>query len=307
MAVTAALVKELRNITSAGMSDCKNALVESDGDIQKAVDILREKGITAAANKAGRVATEGLVHSIVTDDNKIAVIVEVNSETDFVAKNEEFVNYVSDVSNQVVKSDNSDMQLFLEEKWNADNSLTVTEALNQKVAIIGEKLTIRRFDKFINDGECVLVSYIHGAGKVAVIVSIKTTSSYDDIKEMGKNLCMQIAAMNPKFKTTNEVSTEYIDKEREILTNQAEGEDKPKEIIAKMIEGRLNKQLKEVCLLEQEYVKDGDLTVSQYIEAVSKKLGSNISVNSFTRFEIGEGLEKKEENFADEVNKVMNG
>lgn len=307
MAITAALVKELRSITSAGMSDCKKALTESNGNIEEAIDILRKKGLSSSANKAGRIATEGLVNALISEDDKVAIIVEVNSETDFVAKNEEFKKFVEEVSDQVLKTKNTDVENLLTEKWTEDASITVEEALNQKIAVIGEKLTIRRFDKFVNDGNNLLYSYIHAGGKVAVILNIETSGSSEGLKELGKNICMQIAAMNPIFKDENDVSKDYIEKEKAILLTQAASEGKPKEIVEKIVEGRIRKQLKEVCLLDQEYVKDGDLTVKSYIESVAKETSITINIKSFTRFEVGEGLEKKEENFADEVNKVIKG
>ncbi|MCL2593391.1 MAG: translation elongation factor Ts [Defluviitaleaceae bacterium] len=304
MAVTAALVKELREMTGAGMVDCKNALVEADGSIERAVELLREKGLAAAAKKAGRIASEGLSH-VYIDNNGVAAIVEVNSETDFVAKNAEFRTYVQDVAEAVIASSSKTVEEFSEEKWLKDNSITVKEALSQKIAVIGENLNIRRFDKIAKSNDTTLVSYIHAGGKVAVLIEIKTTSTDEKITTLGKDLAMQIAAMNPKFVTREEVSADFIEKEREILTQQALNEGKPEEIARKMVEGRLNKGLKEFCLVEQEYVKDGEMTVKQYIESVAKQVGSDISVIKFVRYETGEGIEKKEENFAEEVNKVM--
>ena len=307
MAVTAKMIKELRDITNVGMSDCKNALVEAEGNIDKAIEILREKGLSNAAKKSGRIATEGLVYTTISDDNKVGVILEVNSETDFVARNEEFQKFVANMGQQISMSSNSKIEDILNEKWNSDENITVIEALHQKISVIGENLTIRRFFKYNNVDGSVLVSYIHGAGKVGVLLQLETEANKDEVAEVGKNVCMQIAAMNPMFKSADEVDPEYIEKEREILTVQAENEGKPKDIVARMIEGRLKKQLKEICLLEQEYVKDGDLSVEQYVQTVSKDINKDIKISSFVRYEVGEGLEKKEENFADEVNKVING
>lgn len=305
MAVTAALVKELRELSGAGMVDCKKVLVEADGNIEKAIELLREKGLSAAAKKAGRVASEGLAYTHISGDT--GVIVEVNSETDFVAKNQEFVSYVEQVANQVVGSDAKTVEELLAEKWNADTSLTVEEALSHKIAVIGEKLTIRRFDKFVKNENGVLVSYIHGGGKVAVMLELISSVSNDTLLEAGRNICMQIAAMSPKFVNRDEVSSEFIEKEKEILTQQALGEGKPANIVEKMITGRLNKSLKEMCLVDQEYVKDGDMNIQQYVESIGKEIGSDVSIKRFVRFETGEGIEKKEENFADEVNKVIQG
>lgn len=305
MAVTAKMVKELRETTGAGMLDCKKALVENDGDMQKAIEFLREKGLAKAAKKAGRIAAEGLVASFVSDDYKLGAIVEVNSETDFVAKNDEFVNYVNDVATQVSITKAEDIENFVEEAWNKDENKTVKEVLNEKIAVIGENLNIRRFKKVETDG-CI-ASYIHGGGKIGVLVELDCDSVNDAILECGKNVAMQIAAVSPKYITRDEVASDYIEKEKDILKQQAmtENPDKPESIIDKMIIGRLNKQLKEVCLLDQAYVKDGDLTVAKYIDSVAKDVNQKLSVKSFVRFETGEGIEKKEENFAEEVAKQM--
>ncbi len=305
MAVTAALIKELRELTGVGMSDCKKALVETDGDIKKAVEFLREKGLAAAAKKAGRVAAEGLVSTLI--QNNTGVVVEVNSETDFVAKNAEFVNYVNEVATHCTSTNANSTEELLAEKWYLDNSLTVQEALSSKIAIIGENLTIRRFAKMTQEDNSVLISYIHAGGKVAVLLKLETEASAEKVEEAGKNICMQIAAMNPKFVNRSEVSEEFIEGEREILKQQALNEGKPADIVDKMIVGRLNKMLKEFCLVDQEYVKDGDFTVASYLEAVSKEIGSTVTVKEFARFETGEGIEKKEENFAEEVAKTMQG
>lgn len=301
MAVTAAMIKELRTITGAGMSICKEVLVEAQGDMDKAQEFLRQKGLAAAAKKAGRIASEGLVDIYINDDAKIGAIVEVNSETDFVAKNNDFKSYVHDVAVQAVNSTFSNIESFLNGKWQ-NTDLTVQEELSQKIAVIGENLNIRRVVKFETDGS--IISYIHAGGKVGVMLELSCEKD-EKIEELGKNICMQIAAMNPKFVSRNDVSQEFIDKEREILTQQALNEGKPANIAEKMVNGRLNKELKEFCLMDQEYVKDNELTIRQYIENVSKETGKNISIKRFVRFVTGEGLEKKEENFAEEVSKVM--
>lgn len=312
MAVTAGMIKELREISGAGMSACKEALVEADGNIERAQEILREKGLAAAAKKAGRVAAEGLSFAYITDDNKVGVIVEVNSETDFVAKNEKFKNYVEAVAKQIVKSNATTVEELFSEKWIEDESVTVQEALSQNIAIIGENLTIRRFSKFENNNGA-LVSYLHAGGKVAVLLKLETGIALnDELVELGKNVSMQIAAMNPEFVTRDEVSPEYITKETEILTQQAKNDpsnaSKPDNVIQKMIEGRLNKELKEKCLVEQEYVKgENKENVKQYVDNTAKALGGTINIESFIRFETGAGIEKKEENFAEEVSKAMKG
>lgn len=310
MAVTAAMIKELRKMTGVGMSTCKEALVEADGNIEKAVEILREKGLAAAAKKAGRIAAEGLSYAYITDDNKTGVVVEVNSETDFVAKNAEFQKFVSAVARQAVKSDAKNIDELFTEKWIDDDSITVKEALTQKISVIGENLNIRRFKKFVNDEKGFLVSYLHAGGKVAVLLQFETDVKSDALNEAGKNIAMQIAAMNPEFIDKDSVPADYIDKEKEILTQQAKNDPanakKPANVIEKMITGRLNKELKEKCLIEQEYVKaENKETVKQYIESVAKEIGGNVSIKAFARFETGEGIEKKEENFAEEVNKAM--
>ncbi len=304
MAVTIGAIKELREISGVGMSDCKKALTETGGNIEKAVEYLREAGLSAATKKSGRIAAEGLVTSIVKDG--VATIVEVNSETDFVAKNEGFISFVNEVAVQACKSDKATAEELLTEKWYLDESMTVAEALSSKIAVIGENLTIRRFEKLEAKENSNLVSYIHGAGKVAVVIDVVCETKSDKIDEIGKNICMQIAAMNPKFLSEKDVSEEFKNSERKILREQALNEGKPEAIVDKMVVGRLNKILKETCLLEQEYVKDGDFTVKTYLEAMSKEIGSTVTLGGFARFETGEGIEKKEEDFAAEVAKTMN-
>lgn len=309
MAVTAGKVKELREMTGVGMLDCKKALQETDGDMEKAVELLREKGLAASAKKAGRVASEGMVEVFLSDDNKVGAIVEVNSETDFVAKNQTFRDYVSAVAAQAAKTSAQNMDEFLAEKWDLDSQFTVKEALSQQVAVIGENLNIRRFEKFERTQTGALVSYIHGGGRIGVLIELACDKESELLSELGKNVAMQIAALNPKFITANDVPQDYIDKEVEILTLQAKNDpknaSKPDNIIEKMIQGRLKKELKEMCLVEQPYVKDGDLTVQKYIDSVAKEIGAPVTIARCVRFETGEGLEKKEENFADEVAKAI--
>ena len=304
MAITASMVKELRELTGAGMMDCKKALNETDGNIDEAVEYLRKNGQAKADKKAGRIAAEGLVQTVVKDD-KTAAIVEVNSETDFVAKNEEFQKFVKDVADQALNTKAADVDAFLAEAWMVDASKTVKEALTEKIAVIGENLTIRRFEKIASEG-CI-VSYVHGGGRIGVLVEADTDVVNDEVKTCLKNVAMQIAAMSPKYVSNAEVSDEYKAHEKEILLAQAkvENPDKPENIIEKMIIGRLNKQLKEICLLDQAYVQDGDVTVAQYVESIAKSAGANLSVKRFIRFETGEGIEKKEEDFAAEVAKQM--
>lgn len=300
MAITASMVKELREMTGAGMMDCKKALNETNGNMDEAVEFLRKNGEAKAVKKAGRIAAEGIVMADVVDD-KTAAIVEVNSETDFVAKNDEFKEFVANVVKQALATSAADMDAFLAESWVADASQTVKDALVAKIARIGENLNIRRFEKLTSDG-CI-VSYIHGGGRIGVLVDADTDSANDEVKKCLKNIAMQIAAMSPKYVSRDEVSQEYLDKEKEILLAQAKQENpnKPENIIEKMIVGRLNKELKEVCLLDQVYVQDSDLTVGKYVEKVAKENGVNISIKRFIRFETGEGIEKKKEDFAAEV------
>ena len=305
MAITAGMVKELREMTGAGMMDCKKALTETNGDMDAAVEFLRKNGQAKAEKKAGRIAAEGIVKTVVKDD-KAAAIVEVNSETDFVAKNEEFQGFVEGVVNQVVENNPADMDAFMAEPWAADTSKTVKDALVEKIAVIGENLNIRRFERVDAENGCV-VSYIHGGGRIGVLVVADTDVVNDEIKGCLKNVAMQVAAMSPKYVSRDEVSQAFMDHEKEILLAQAKKEnpEKPDNIIEKMIIGRLNKEMKEVCLLDQVYVQDSDLTVAKYVEKVAKENNAKVTVTKFVRYETGEGIEKKEENFAEEVAKQM--
>ncbi len=310
MAITAAMVKELREMTGAGMMDCKKALNETDGNMEAAVEYLRKNGQAKAEKKAGRIAAEGLCRVAVKDE-KTAAVVEVNSETDFVAKNEDFQAYVEAVAKQAVESDAADLDAFLAEKWHLDEAKTVKDALVDKVAVIGENLSIRRFEKVSAADGCV-VTYVHGGGRIGVIVEAVTDVINDAVKEALTNVAMQVAALYPKYVSTDEVSEEYKAHEKEILAEQIKNDPKmagkPDKVIEGAVNGRLNKELKEVCLLEQVYVKaeDGKQTVAKYIEQVAKENNAKLSVKRFVRFETGEGLEKKEENFAEEVAKQMN-
>ena len=305
MAITAGMVKELREMTGAGMMDCKKALTETNGDMDAAVEFLRKNGQAKAEKKAGRIAAEGIVKTVVRDD-KVAAIVEVNSETDFVAKNDEFQGFVEGVVNQVADNNPADMDAFMAEAWAADASKTVKDALVEKIAVIGENLNIRRFERVEAENGCV-VSYIHGGGRIGVLVVADTDVVNDEIKTCLKNVAMQVAAMSPKYVSRNEVSQEFMDHEKEILLAQAKKEnpEKPDNIIEKMIIGRLNKEMKEICLLDQVYVQDSDLTVAKYVDKVAKENNAKVTVTKFVRYETGEGIEKKEENFAEEVAKQM--
>ncbi len=309
MAVTAAMIKELRELTGVGMSACKSALVETNGNIEEAIEYLRKQGLANAAKKAGRIAAEGLSYAYISEDNKVGVVVEVNSETDFVAKNDVFKTFVDNVAKQVASSEAKDVDALLEEKWLEDESKTVKEVLTEKISVIGENLNIRRFEKVTNNGGSYFVSYIHAGGKIAVLVELATESKDEALVVAGKNVAMQIASMNPKFVCVDEVPAEYIEHEKSVLLEQAKNDpknaNKPENIIEKMLEGRLKKEMKEVCLLEQEYVLGDKISVAQYMGEVSKEIGADVTVKSFIRFETGEGIEKKSENFAEEVAKAM--
>ena len=305
MAISASMVKELREMTGAGMMDCKKALGETDGDMDAAVEFLRKNGQAKAEKKAGRIAAEGLCKVIVKND-KVVAVVEVNSETDFVAKNEEFQSFVAAVAEQAVESDASDMDAFMAEAWKSDTSKTVKDALVEKIARIGENLNIRRFEKVEAENGFV-VSYVHGGGRIGVIVEAETDVVNDAVKEAMTNLAMQVAALSPKYVSTGDVSEEYKAHEKEILMAQIANDPKmagkPEKVIEGAVTGRLNKELKEVCLLEQAYVKaeDGKQTVAQYIAQVAKENNAKLSVKRFVRFETGEGIEKKADDFAAEV------
>ncbi len=361
------MVKQLREMTGAGVMACKNALVETEGDFDKAVEVLRKKGEATAVKKAGRIAAEGTVLAYV-DGNK-AAIVEVNSETDFVAKNDTFRTFVADIAEQIIASDATTVEALSEEKFIKDESKTVKEELVSKIAVIGENLTIRRFDKINTSG--VVVPYIHAGGKIGVLVEADTANTGDEVKDALKNIAMQIAALSPKYTTKDEISADELDKMREITIDSAlndtftlpvpilkgllekaisgnvwgaedvaayeekkndmkylpnflskeakaalaelaladKAEIVENKIFLGLVDGRIKKQLKDICLLEQTYVKaeDGKQTVAQYIAEVAKATGSELTLKKFVRFETGEGIEKKEENFAEEVAKQMAG
>lgn len=295
MAFSAADVKELREMTGCGMMDCKKALTETDGDKEKAIDILREKGMAKAVKKAGRIASEGIVKDYV--NGGVGVVVEVNAETDFVAKNDQFIQFVDDVAKTIAEGNPADVEA-LKEMQIAGGSQTVGEALTEKIAKIGENMNIRRFVRY----EGTVASYIHGGGRIGVLVKFDTDcADKDGFGEFAKNIAMQVAAAGAEYLDRDSVPAERVEHEKEILAAQAKNEGKPDAIIEKMINGRINKFFKEVCLVDQEYIKDGDLSVTKYVQQTAKELGGSIKIVEYTRFEKGEGLEKKSEDFAAEV------
>ncbi|MDR0357264.1 MAG: translation elongation factor Ts [Clostridiales Family XIII bacterium] len=302
MAITAEQVKELRVRTGAGMLDCKNVLIEADGDMDKAIDTLREKGLAKAAKKAGRIAAEGLVRIKLSPDGRKAGIIEVNSETDFVAKNQDFIDFVDALSCLATDTDTSSLDDFLAKTY--DEKRTVKEKLTDFIATIGENINIRRFEHLSKPGT-IYIGYLHGAGKIGVVVGLETEASVEETTPLGKDIAMQIASMNPLFIDESGVDPQYIENEKEILVRQALNEGKPAEIVEKMVMGRLKKELKETCLLEQKFVKNGDLTVGQYLDDCAKEIGKSIKVVQMVRYEVGEGIEKRKENFAEEVAKQM--
>ncbi len=291
--ITAELVKELREKTGAGMMDCKKVLTETNGDMEKASELLRERGIAKAAKKSDRIAAEGLVYTYVTDDKKVGAVVEVNAETDFVAKNEEFRTFVANVAEQIAKQNPKDVEDLLNEKSIQESDKTVSEVLTNKIATIGENMSIRRFARFESTG--LIESYIHGDGKIGVLVNLSSGDS-----ELAKDICMQIAAARPEYLDRESVPAEVVAKEMEILKAQAINEGKPAEIAEKMVQGRIGKFYSEICLLDQPFVKDPDIKIQKLVES------KNAKIVEFARFEKGEGIEKKQENFAEEVAKQMN-
>ncbi len=309
--ITAALVKELREMTGAGMMDCKKALTATDGDMDKAVDFLREKGLAGAQKKAGRIAAEGIVDTLISGDGTKGVVVEVNSETDFVAKNEKFRSYVAEVAAQALNTGAADIDAFLAEKWSLDESMTVAEKLSSMISIIGENMHIRRF-QIVEEKAGFVQDYIHAGGKIGVLLDVESDVVNDAVKEMAKNVCMQITAMKPVYTNDKEISADFIAREKEILKaqimNDPKEASKPEKVIAGMIEGRIKKELKEICLMDQIFVKaeDGKQSVKAYIDSVAKANGAKILVKGFVRFETGEGLEKRNDDFAAEVAAQMN-
>lgn len=303
MAINASMVKELRERTGAGMMDCKNVLEETLGDIDKAIEVLREKGLAKAAKKAGRVAAEGLVRLAFAEGGKSAAMVEVNSETDFVAKNEDFIGFVENLANMALKAEGTDVAAFMGLDYMGEG--TVQDAQNNKIATIGENLSLRRIYKAAEPGT-VYVGYTHGNGKIGVVIGLETEASLEDVQVCGKDVAMQVASMNPKFVDETGVDPVWLEEETKIATQLLLNEGKKPEMMDKIIPGKIKAILKEVCLVEQKFVKNGDLTVKQYVDEVAKGMGKTIKIASMMRYEVGEGIEKKEENFAEEVAKQMN-
>ncbi|MDY2960457.1 MAG: translation elongation factor Ts [Hornefia sp.] len=303
MAVTAKLVKELREKTGAGMMDCKKALVETDGDIDKAIDVLREKGLSKAAKKADRIAAEGLVRIAFSEDHSRAAVVEVNSETDFVAKNPEFIEFVEKLAEMALEAESDSIDAFMDLTYGEEG--TVKEALTAKISKIGENMNIRRIHKVGTSGT-VYTGYMHGGGTIGVIVGIKTEAGAAEVETTGKDVAMQVASMNPKFVNETEVDKAWLENEKEIAKQQLLNEGKPEHLLDKIIPGKVKAILKEVCLVDQKFVKNGDQTVAEYVNESAKSLGKDMVVTEMVRFEVGEGIEKKEEDFAAEVAAQMN-
>ena len=298
--ITAQAVKELREMTNCGMMDCKKALTEAGGDMEKAVEWLREKGLAAAAKKAGRIASEGLVDAYVSEDGKVAALVEINSETDFVAKNADFQMFVKNVAKVVADTNPVDVEDLKTKKY-VDSDLTVEEVLREKILTIGENMNIRRFARY----EGAVVTYIHGGGRIGVLAQFDTdVADNAAFADVAKDVALQIAAAAPAYLNKEAVPADVIEKEKEILKAQALNEGKPEAIVEKMVMGRISKYYKENCLVDQEFVKDPDLSVSKMLDAKGKEMGGSISVKAYTRFEKGEGLEKREDDFAAEVEKM---
>ncbi len=304
MAFTAADVKNLREMTGVGMMDCKKALTEADGNIDKAIEYLREKGLAASAKKAGRIAAEGMAYAAVIDG--VGVVVEVNAETDFVGKNEKFVDFVKGVAAVVAKEAPADLEALMACKYN--DTLTVEQQQQEMVLVIGENIKVRRFARF---AEGTSVAYVHAGGKIGVLVNLDTDLTYEQVEEAGKDAAMQIAALNPRFWDKSQVTEEVLEEEKRIMmvqmANDPKMANKPEQVREKIVMGKLNKFYSENCLLQQEFVKDNNFTVEKYIASVAKNLGGTITFKDAVRFEKGEGIEKKEENFADEIAKMVKG
>ncbi len=304
--ITAAMVKELRERTGSGMMDCKKALNETNGDMDKAIEVLREKGLAAATKKAGRIAAEGVVVTYISEDMKTGAVVEVNCETDFVAANEDFKALADNVAKMVVASEFTTVEELLAAKYVGDESMTLQEAVTALIAKLGENMSVRRFEKFVADNG-IVQSYIHGGGKIGVLVQLSCEKQDDVLKTVAKDVAMQVAAANPLFLNRDQVDSESLEKENEIYRVQALNEGKPENIVEKMVMGRISKYYKEVCLVDQVWVKNGDYTIAKYVAEEGKKIGAAVEVVRFARFERGEGIEKKEENFAEEVQRQVSG
>lgn len=310
MAITAQMVKDLREMTGCGMLDCKKALESSNGDMDAAIEFLRKKGLAGAQKKAGRITAEGVSFTMISKDFKNGVVVEVNSETDFVSKNEKFRAFVFQVAEQALDSSSKSLDDFLNEKWKFDNTKSVKDELSSQISVIGENLSIRRFEK-ISSPNGLIFDYIHAGGKIGVLVAVESNVVNDAIKEMTKHIAMQVASMKPKYVSESEIDEDYKNKEREILLEKAKNDPKnagkPDAILQKVVEGGLNKELKEVCLNNQVYImaEDGKQTIEQYVQSVGKQNNANVRILKFIRFETGEGIEKKQEDFAAEVAKQI--
>ena len=302
MGITAKDVQKLREMTGVGMMDCKKALTEAEGDMDKAIEILREKGLAASAKKAGRIAAEGMAYAAVIDG--VGVVVEVNAETDFVGKNEKFVNFVKGVAATVAACNPADLDALMACKYDGTD-LTVQEQQQEMVLVIGENIKVRRFARFA-EGFCV--PYIHAGGKIGVLVSLNVEGDID-ATEIGKDVAMQIAALNPRFWDKSQVTEDVLAEERKIMlvqmANDPKMANKPDQVKEKIVDGKLNKFYSENCLLQQEFVKDGDMTVEKYIASAAKALGGTVTFRDAVRFEKGEGIEKKQENFAEEIAKQL--
>ena len=301
--ITSQMVKELREMTQAGMMDCKKALVEADGNMDKAVEWLREKGLAAAAKKAGRIAAEGVVASYITECGKVGVVVEVNCETDFVAKTDNFINFSKNVAKHIAYANPADVDALLAQKFVDDETKTVTDLVSEATVSIGEKISIRRFARYETNG--LVSSYIHMGGKVGVLVEVATEAGDNEaVKELAHDICLQIAAAKPEAVRREEVNAENLETEREIYRVKALESGKPEKIVDKIVEGQIEKYYKEVCLLEQVFVKDGDKTIKGVIAETAKAVGSPIDVVRYARFERGEGIEKRKDNLAEEIAKM---
>ena len=305
MAISAADVKNLREMTGVGMMDCKKALTASDGDMDKAVEWLREKGMAASAKKASRIAAEGMAYAAVIDG--VGVVVEVNAETDFVGKNEKFVDFVKGVAATVAKANPADLDALMECKYDGTD-LTVTQQQQEMVLVIGENIKVRRFARFA-DG--ISVPYVHAGGKIGVLVNLTTDLPAEKVEEIGKDVAMQIAALNPRFWDKSQVGQDVLDEEKKIMMVQMENDPKmagkPEAVREKIVMGKLNKFYAENCLLQQEFVKDNSMTVEKYIASAAKALGGSVAFKDAVRFEKGEGIEKKQENFAEEIASMIKG
>ncbi|MCD2345981.1 translation elongation factor Ts [Clostridium guangxiense] len=302
--ISASAVKELRERTGAAMMACKKALTEANGDAEKAIEILREKGLAAAAKKAGRIASEGLVLAYVDENSKNGAVAEVNCETDFVSENESFKALAKNVAKMAALGNAKDVNELLEQKYIEDESITLKDFVTNLISKLGENINVRRFTKFSAENGLV-ESYVHAGGKIGVLLKLNSDKVVPEVATLAKDICMQIAAANPLFLDETSVDHEALDKEREIYRVQALNEGKPEKIVEKMVEGRIKKYLKEVCLVDQVWVKDSELTISKLVDKISKELGAKITIADFVRFERGEGIEKKEENFAEEVQRQM--